>query len=134
MKKINLLLVALCALLLAACSFGKTDSPKGIVSEYLDCIKAGNYDKAVKCFYFEKEKSETELSGIATKLGEGYNKNGGLDKYEIVSEEIEKDEAGKDVKGNVMVKLYYKDGTDKEETMKAVKDNNGKWKIDYSVK
>jgi hypothetical protein len=134
MKKLQILLVALCALLFAACtSTPKQDSPTGIVKEYLDLIKAENYEKAVKCFYFKEEKSEIELNGLAQKLKEGYTKDGKLLSYEVVSEEIEKDEAGNPVSAKVAVKLSYDTEKVNDETLNAVY-NDGKWKIDYSAK
>jgi len=134
MKKLKLFVLALCALAFAACSSSpKSDSPVGVVKEYLDCIKAGNYDKAVKCFYFKEEVKEAELKGLAAKLEQGYTEDGKLKSYEIVSEEVEKDEDGNAVKGTVDVKLFYEGDNEKEETVKAVK-INGEWKIDFSVK
>ena len=132
MKKLQILLLALCAIVFAACST-KSDSPTGVVKEYLDCIKAGNFEKAVKCFHFQEEVSETQLKGLAAKLEEGYTKEGKLLNYEIVSEEIIKDEDGNDVKGKVEVKLFYENDKEDEETLKTVK-VDGKWKIDFSVK
>jgi len=133
MKKLQILLLVLCALVFAACSSKKSDTPTGIVTEYLDCIKAGNYDNAVKCFHFEKEAKEAELKALAAKLEEGYTKDGKLLKYEIVSEEITKDDEGNDVKGKVEVKLFYENDKEDEQTIKTVKDN-GKWKIEFSIK
>ena len=133
MKKLQILLLALCALVFAACSSKKSDTPTEIVKEYLDCIKAGNYDKAVKCFHFEKEAKEAELKALAAKLEAGYTKDGKLLKYEIVSEEVTKDEEGNDVKGKVEVKLFYENDKEDEQTIRTVKDN-GKWKIDFSIK
>jgi hypothetical protein len=131
MKKINLLLVALCALLFAACTSSvKKESPSGIVTKYLDCVVAGDFDKAVQCFYFKEELQKEELTGLAAKLAQGYGKDGGLVKYEIVSEEIDQED---NTKANVNVKLFYKEGREDEETMKTVL-NDGKWKIDYTVK
>jgi len=134
MKKLQILLLALCALVFAACSSStKSDSPTEVVKEYLDHIKSGNYEKAVKCFHFEKETKEAELKALAAKLEEGYTKDGKLLKYEIVSEDVTKDDEGNDVKGKVEVKLFYENDKEDEQTIKTVKDN-GKWKIDFSIK
>jgi hypothetical protein len=132
MKKLQILLLALCALVFAACST-KTDSPTGVVKEYLNCIKAGNYDKAVKCFYFKEEVKEAELKALAGKLEAGFTKEGKLLNYEIVSEEVAKDEEGNDVKGRVEVKLFYENDKEEEKTIKTIKED-GEWKIDFSVK
>ena len=138
MKKLQLLLAVAVACLVAftACSSSSSssDSSKGVVKAYLDNVIAGKYEKAVTHFYFKDEQSQAEMKGLAAKLEEGYNKNGGLKSYEIISEEITKaeDEGGID-KARVEVKLFYKDGKEDEETMKMVK-HNGTWKIDFSVK
>jgi len=133
MKKLQILLLALCALVFATCSSKKSDSPTVVVKEYLDCIKAGNYDKAVKYFHFEKETNEAELKALAAKLEQGYSKDGKLLNFEIISEEVEKDEEGNAIKGNVKVKLFYENDKEEEETIKTVKEN-GEWKIDFSIK
>ncbi|MCL2289897.1 MAG: DUF4878 domain-containing protein [Bacteroidetes bacterium] len=139
MKKLQLFLVAICVVAFAAfaaCSSSgsSSDSSKGVVKEYLDYIKAGKFDKAVNLFYFKEETSQAELKGLAAKLEEGYGQNGGLVKYEIISEEIKKaEEEGGIDKAKVVVKLYYKDGKEEEETITTIK-HNGKWKIDFSVK
>jgi len=132
MKKLQVLLLSLCAFFFAGCS-SKTDSPSGIVKEYLDYIQAGNYDKAVKCFHFEKEVDEAELKALAGKLEAGYNKEGKLKSYEIVSEEITKDDQGNEMKGKVEVKLFYVNDKEDEQTIKTVKEG-GKWMIDFSIK
>ena len=134
MKKFKLLLLALCALAFAACSSAaKSDSPQKIVKEYLDLCKAEKYDKTVKCFYFEKETKEAELEALAAKLKAGYAEKGGIDKYEIISEEITNDEEGNPVSARVAVKIYFKDGKEDDENMKVLK-HDGEWKIDFSIK
>jgi len=132
MKKVRLILVALCALVFAACST-KADSPSGVVKEYLNCVKAGEFEKAVNCFYFKEKVGEVELKALAQKLEQGYSKEGKLLKYEIVSEEVEKDEAGNIIKGKVGVKFFYENDVENEETITTIKDN-GVWKIDFTVK
>lgn len=131
MKKIRLLLLALCAIAFAACSFLKSDSPSSVVKEYLDCIKSGDYKQAVKCFHFKEEVEEAELDALAEKLEQGYGKDGKLVKYEIVSEEIEKDDAGNAVRGKVVAKLFYEGDKEDESTIPTIK-VDGKWKIDLS--
>jgi len=132
MKKLQILLLALCAIIFAACS-PKTNSPTSIVKEYLDCIKAGNYDKAVKCFHLKEEVKEAELKALAGKLEAGYTREGKLINYEIVSEEVIKDDVGNEVKGKVDVKLFYDNEKEEVETIKTIKDKE-EWKIDFSAK
>ena len=133
MKKFKLLLLALCAVAFSACCSSKSDSPQTIVKEYLDLCKAEKFDKAVKCFYFEKETKEAELEALAAKLKAGYSEKGGIDKYEIISEEITNDDEGNPVSARVAVKIYFKDGKEDDENMKVLK-HDGEWKIDFSIK
>jgi lipopolysaccharide biosynthesis regulator YciM len=134
MKKIKLFVLAICALCFAACSSSSnSDSPQKVVKEYFDLVKAGKFDKAVKCFYFEEEIKAEELNALAEKLKEGYGKQGGIEKYEIISEEITKDEDGNIVSAKVATKVYYKDGKEDEDHLTVIK-VNGEWKIDFSVK
>jgi hypothetical protein len=137
MKKILFFLAAICIVAFTACSSsgsGSSDSSKGIVKEYLEYVKAGKFEKAVTLFYFKEETSQAEMKALAAKLEEGYNQDGGLEKFEIISEEIIKaeTEGGMD-RAKVKVKLYYKGGNEEEETITTVK-HNGAWKIDFSVK
>jgi acetylornithine deacetylase/succinyl-diaminopimelate desuccinylase-like protein len=135
MKKALFLLAAICVVAFTACSSsGSSDSSKGVVKEYLESVKAGKFEKAVTFFYFKEETSQAEMKALAAKLEEGYSQDGGLERYEIISEEILKAETEGGVdRGKVVVKLYYKDGNEEEETITTVK-HNGVWKIDFSVK
>ena len=134
MKKLKFIALALCAIIFAACSSpSKSDSPQVIVKEYLDLIKAEKFDKAVKCFYFKDEVKESELNALAAKMQAGYKEKSGIDKYEIISEEIEKDENDNAVSGKVLAKVFYKDGNVEEENISAIK-IDGEWKIDFSIK
>jgi hypothetical protein len=133
MKKIKLLLLAICALAFAACSSTKSDSPQTIVKKYFDLLKAEKFDQAAKCFYFKEDVKEAELSALAEKLKEGYSEQGGIEKYEILSEDVVKDEDGNIVSAKVTAKVYYKDGKESEEDVNVIK-VNGEWKINLSFK
>jgi len=134
MKKIKLFVLAVCALGFAACSSSSnSDAPQTVVKEYFDLVKAEKFDKAVKCFYFEEEVKAEELNALAEKLKEGYGKENGIEKYEILSEEIEKDEDGNTVSAKVTVKVNYKDGKENEVKVNVIK-VNGEWKIDLTSK
>jgi len=123
-------LLALCALAFVACT---KDSPQGVVKEYLDLCKAEKFEKAVDCLHFKGEMKESELTALAGKMQKGYSESGGIDKYEIISEDIVKDEAGNAVSGTVVTKIYFKDGKVEEDGIPVIK-TDGKWKIDLSVK
>jgi len=135
MKKLQLFLAAICLFAFSACSTSpaSSESAQSIVKEYLDCVVAGKFDKAVDCFYFNEEASKAEMKALAAKLEEGFNQDGGVKSYEILSEEVFKDEDGNAVKTKTEVKLYFNNGKEEEETITSVK-VEGKWKIDFSVK
>ena len=134
MKKLRFFLLALCALAFVACSsLSKSDSPQVVVKEYLDLCKAEKFEKAVECFHFKGEVKESELKALAGKMQKGYSESSGIDKYEIISEEITKDEAGNAVSGKVVAKIYFKNGEEEEDSVNVIK-KDGEWKIDLSVK
>ena len=130
MKKITFLFVALAVILFGACS-PSAKTPSGAVKIYSDYIKTENFDKAVECIYLEDEStSKEQLLEIAEKLKTSYAENGknNFDKIEIVSEEIDGDNA------TVEVKEFFKDGTEETNTYKLRKNENGEWKIDLFAK
>ena len=134
MKKLQFLLAlaVICMVAFTACS-SSSDSSKGVVKAYLDNIIAGKFEKAIDAFYFEEEISQAEMKALAEKLEGGYSEEGGLKRYEIVSEEIIKAEDDGVDKAKVVVKLFYKDGKEEEQTMTTVK-HDGEWKVDFAVK
>jgi len=133
MKQMKFFLLTICAFAFASCTSSKSDSPQTIVMEYLDLCKAEKFDKAVKCFYFEDEAKKSELEALAEKLKAGYAEKGGIEKYEISSEEIMNNEQGAPISAKIVVKIYFKDGQEEDENMMLLKTDGG-WKIDFSIK
>ena len=120
MKKVTFLFVALAVILFGACS-SSSKTPSGVAKIYLNHVKAENFDKAVKCIDDESMPQE-QLTAIAGKLQATYAENG-LTKFEILSEEIDGDNA------KVEVKEFFKDGTDDTKIFKLRKNEKGDWKI-----
>jgi len=128
MKKITFLFVALATIfLVTACSSSKT--PSDTVKTYYDHVKSGNYEKAVKCFYFEEEAKKEDIEAFAAKMKASYAESGKntISKIEILNEEINEDGD----RAKVEVKILYKDGTEDTEKQKLKKTEKGEWKLEY---
>lgn len=132
MKKLHILSIALCIILLGACS-KSSNTPKGTVEKYLDYVKSEKFDKAVKCFYIEEEAQQSEIDALAAKMKAGYEKTSGIEKYVIESETLQENTGQGFEKATVVAKIYYKDNTEEIENYQLLKDN-GEWKIDLSSK
>ena len=103
------------------------NSPTGAAQEYLDYAKAGKLEKAAKCFYFKKEKTDAELKEVAKGLEMLFSKN---KDYEIISEKISPDWYDKGIdKGEVMMKFIRNDGTESNTQKLNLIKVDGTWKI-----
>lgn len=127
MRNGKLLLIALVAILFAGCS---SDKPVDVVKSYLNSCKSENFDKAIQCFDLNDEMKKEEIEALVAKMKAGYAETSGIDKFEILTEEID-DEAGK---ANIEAKIIFKDGTEDVENYKLLKNEKGDWKIDLSSK
>jgi len=104
------------------------NTPTGAVQEYLDLAKEGKFEKAAKCLYFKKEKTDAELKEVAklVDIMVGHVKN-----YEIISEKISENWFSEGIdKGEVMVKFIKDDGKEgRPQKLNTIK-VDGKWKMD----
>ena len=101
------------------------NSPTGAAQKYFDYAIAGKLEEAVKCFYFEKEKTDAELKDV-TKLVEVMFSD--VKSYEIISEKIIDHTDGRDV-GKVMVKFTTKQGKEsKPQEFNTIK-VDGNWRV-----
>jgi hypothetical protein len=132
MKRLSMFMVVaiLATMLAVSCGSGngKSDTPSGVVEQWYDYIIDGKYEEVLSLLPTNFEgKSEAEIAkekaqwvalckmSYKTKLPE---------KAEIISEEIAED----GLSATVKTKLYFNDGTSKDELFKPVK-INGVWKI-----
>jgi len=139
MKKIQLLLAVAvtCMLAFIACSSSSSsssssNSPKGVVEKFYDNVMAGKFEKAIEVFDLEAEAKKGYTSDIkafiANHCKQMYATRPAISKYEIVSVETICEKQGEE-DAEVLVKLFYKNGTTEEEMVYTRKDKRGEWKI-----
>lgn len=128
MKKVILgFAVIMLAVITVSCS--KSNSPKDVVTTYLQAMKNKDYEKAADCFYFEGTKDEikeakAELIDLIVKGGKSIEEKGGIKSYKINSVEEDGDKAV--VKGEI---TYGNGNVDTDEAIETKK-IDGKWYID----
>lgn len=134
MKKLAITVCALAmALMMTSCG-GNT--PQKAAEKAVECIQDENYEGYVDMIYMKpddtknaedvKTSKQTLTALLKDKASKQKEKNGGIEKYETISEELSED-------GNtavVKMKLTYGDGSEKEEDLKMRKDEKGNWKVD----
>lgn len=128
MKKVILgFAVIMLAVVSVSCS--KKNSPKDVVTTYLQAMKSKNYEKAADCFYYEGTKEEIQESkalmvDLIKKGGQAIEEKGGMKSFKINSVEENGDSAI--VKGEV---TYGNGDVDDNEEVKTKK-IDGRWYID----
>lgn len=119
-------------LLFAACS---SDSPTQPVEKYLKHIKSGEYEKSLSTIYFGEEEVEKEqFTALAEKMKEGFEKQNGIDSFEVISEELSEQVEGELQEAKVKVKVIYGDGEEEELDFPVVKTPKDGWKISFISK
>ncbi len=130
MKKVFSVLTLILALfVLTACN---SNTPDGVAEKGMKCMQQKDYAGFVDLVYFGKDKHPTaedkknleEL--IRTKAGEAYEKKEGIKSYEVVSEEMSEDGS----KAAVKMKIVYNNGTEDDDKISLIKDQEGQWRID----
>lgn len=127
MKKLVALFAVVAAFFAVSC--GGSDSPGDVVVETYELMAAGKYEKVVDKFYVanpaeEEEFKSTMLSLCNEKMKPQLEAKGGIDKVELVSEELSED--GKSAR--VTTKITYGDGSVEEEKTKMV-NVDGEWLV-----
>lgn len=128
MKKIFIL--ALTLLSFAGC--GKNDSPSAVAEKAVGYIQDGKYEKYVDLMYVKEDadlkqvekNKEMMVSLLQNKFEKTKEKNGGIQSYEILSEDVQ------DSTAVVHMKIVYGNGDEKEDKISLRKNNDGDWKID----
>ena len=131
MKKVTtIVLMAVMTLGMAACGGGdkatasKHDSPSDVVKKYLDLVVAQQYEEAVMLYDGVEGATQEEIKGVADLIAFAMEMNGGLERYEILGEEI--DETGDNA--TVKLKYLFKGEGAKETDGKLVK-KEGVWRL-----
>ena len=131
MKKfMTIALMGIIACVMVACSSG--NSPKGTVEKYTEAIIKGDYRTALEQVAFKgtpeevAQKRERYATLCEDKVKNGQKDKDKLVKYEITDEQIDEENGT----ATVTATLTYADDHTKEDTMKLIKDEDGKWLID----
>ena len=130
MKKIFMLLVALMALCMVACSSAPA-TPSDVATQIYEQLMAGDYEAVAESFYFGNEDPEKEeqaramiLSMLNEKVGKTADSKGGMKGYEILSETIAED--GQSAKVELMT--TFGNGTTDKTYVDLVLDKEGNWR------
>lgn len=127
MKKV-LSLATVCLFVLALCSCGSSNTPEAVATKAIKCVMEKDYDGYVDLMHFKKEKSSEDMKQIVAlvkdKMDKEMDQKKGIKDYEVGTPTIE------DNKAVVPYTLIYGNGDTKEDNMKLVKTEDGKWMID----
>lgn len=127
MKKV-LTLATVCLFVLALCSCGSSNTPEEVTTKAIKCLIDKDYDGYVDMMYFKKEKSNEDMKQIVAlvkdKMDKELEQKQGIKEYKVGTPTIE------DNKAVVPYTLTYGNGDTKEDNMKLVKTDDGKWMID----
>ena len=127
MKKV-LTLATVCLFVLALCSCGASNTPEEVTTKAIKCLIDKDYDGYVDMMYFKKEKSNEDMKQIVAlvkdKMDKELEQKQGIKDYKVGTPTIE------DNKAVVPYTLTYGNGDTKEDNMKLVKTDDGKWMID----
>lgn len=102
------------------------NSPEATVEKAMKLIINEDYDGVFNMFDKAGQASDEEKAFIVALLQEANKQNGGLDSYEVVNVEYSDDNTTAKVTG----KYTYKDGTEKEQSDKVVKTDDG-WMLTF---
>ncbi|MDR0970637.1 MAG: DUF4878 domain-containing protein [Lentimicrobiaceae bacterium] len=131
MKKFGFLLVAVCIVAFTACS-PSTTGPEKVVENYLDALKAGEYEKSIDYLDINASEAEEEqIKMLVEKTKQSNEESDGLKSYEITSVEVgelKENEKEIEAKAEVKATLTYGNDQTKEDSFNLVK-KGGKWKI-----
>lgn len=109
--------------LFAACS---SNSPSGVLEDYLSAMKEGKYEKMVDKMAFKKELSESDRESLINMLKEkgekSKEKEQGIKEYKILEEIIDEG----DTTATVKFEIAYNSGRTDESEQKMIK-RDGKW-------
>lgn len=128
MKNLIILFVAVCSILLTACS---SNTPTQAVEDAFDALVSGDYETYVRSFYVEDksdpEKVDREVDEFVQMIKRNVenNEDEKLKSYKILNEE--KSKTGKWVR--VSYSAVYWGGKETGGDLYLTKDDDGSWKI-----
>ncbi|MCX2716932.1 DUF4878 domain-containing protein [Helicobacter sp. MIT 21-1697] len=124
-KLILALGLGMIALLFVACG---ESSPKDVAIAFTEDVYKGNGDKLIKYINLSKKEKEMKeviegkLKAAATKAERKAQESDGIEKIEVVSEDV------KEEKAIIKVLVRFKNGSENDETIKLIKVDD-EWKI-----
>lgn len=128
MKKLIVMLMTVCTMLLIACS---SNTPTKTVEKAFDALIDGDYETYVRSLYVEDksnpEKVEKDIQDLVKMIKRNLenNENEKVKSYEILNEKQSK--TGKWVR--ITYKLINVDGKENTSDFYLTKDDTGEWKI-----
>ena len=128
MKKLTVMLMTACSMLLIACS---SNTPTKTVEKAFDALIDGDYETYVRSLYVEDksdpEKVEKDVQDLVKIIKRNLenNENEKVKSYEILNEKQSK--TGKWVR--ITYKLINVDGKENTSDFYLTKDDTGEWKI-----
>lgn len=128
MKKLTVMLMAACSMLLIACS---SNTPTKTVEKAFDALIDGDYETYVRSLYVEDksnpEKVEKDIQDLVKMIKRNLENNESekVKSYEILNEKQSK--TGKWVR--ITYKLINVDGKENTSDFYLTKDDAGEWKI-----
>ena len=129
MRAFKLAFIAAVAAFLVACGGG--NEPKSVATDFEKALIAGDTKKLAPMLYMSEQERkeygefiEGKLLQMSAMVKSQVEKKGGLDKIEFVEEQITEDKA------TVVLKIHFKDGSNKDERVPLRKDEKGKWKVE----
>lgn len=125
---ISVIILALFVTSFASCGGGNSNSPAGKALEMTGYLLNEDYESFAEDVYSKTESSDEEVKQLAQMLrakgSKTFEKKGGIDSYELISEKISEDGSI----AVVMVKIVYRNGDVVEDRMRMVKNSSGDWK------
>lgn len=132
MKKFSALLIGLFALFSSGVSIAS--SPKEVAKEFVEAMVEGDIDDVYEVVYLNEQdkQREKEVRAILTlaseKLKRQVEKLGGVEDIEADEIVYDKD---KDDRGYVKIKWVMKNGTEKNDKIRVLKNHDNEWKAKF---
>lgn len=125
---------AIVCMMLFANSCSSQSSAKDVAEQSMECLKKGDFDQFTKFIYISESTSAEDAEKTRAMYKALYESKGklqlekkqGIKSYEVVEEKMNDD--GDRCK--IVFKIYYGDGSEKEDTFTTRKDKDGKWWIE----
>ena len=108
----------------AACKSNSADKaakgPEKVAAQAMSAIQKGDWDAYAKTFGLDESDTKMLTGLVEEKLSETINEKGGIKDYKFTGTELNEDGD----KATVKVHINYKNGTEEDETMSFVKEED----------